>query len=246
MKKGDIFESLTFTGEEFSDFNDSGKKRYWIYVQCDCGERFSIAKHNWKRQKRCTTCAQIERAKVTPLKIGTKFGKLSATGKTKSEFHDHLKTPRTMKYHELKCECGDIRFYREIGIKKLQKCLLCSKADSKEYAKTHGKSDTLEYRIYTSAKARAKKRSLDFNIELDDIIIPDYCPVFKIKIDKRLFKNSNKKPLDNSPALDRIDSSRGYLKGNIAVISYIANSIKNEGNAYEHDAIANFMENYEG
>ena len=33
MKKGDRFESLIFTGEEFSDFNDSGKKRYWIYVQ---------------------------------------------------------------------------------------------------------------------------------------------------------------------------------------------------------------------
>ena len=26
------------------------------------------------------------------------------------------------------------------------------------------------------------------------------------------------------------------------VMNYIANSIKNEGNAYEHDAIANFME----
>ena len=69
MKKGDIFESLTFTGEEFSDFNDSGKKRYWIYVQCNCGERFSIAKYNWKKQKGCSACAKVERTKVTPLKI---------------------------------------------------------------------------------------------------------------------------------------------------------------------------------
>lgn len=246
MKKGDIFESLTFTGEEFSDFNDSGKKRYWIYVQCNCGERFSIAKYNWKKQKGCSACAKVERTKVTPLKIGTRFGKLSATGKTKAEFHDHLKVPRTIKYHELECDCGDIKFYRENQLKETQSCKRCAEKETGVKLKTHGKTNTIEYRIFNSAKARAKKRSLDFNIELDDIIIPDYCPVFNIKIDKRLFKNSNRRPLDNSPALDRIDSSRGYLKGNIAVISYIANSIKNEGNAYEHDAIANFMENYEG
>ena len=123
--------------------------------------------------------------------------------------------------------------------------MFCHKADSKNYSKTHGMTNTLEYRIFSTSKARAKKRNLDFNLELDDIFIPDFCPVLNIKIDKRLFKHSKRRPLDNSATLDRIDSSKGYIKGNIAVISYLANSIKNEGNADEHDAIATFIENHE-
>ena len=67
MKKGDSHESLTFTGKEFSDCNDSGKKRYWIFVQCTCGDKFKIAKHNWKKQKKCSECANNERAKVIPI-----------------------------------------------------------------------------------------------------------------------------------------------------------------------------------
>ena len=107
-------------------------------------------------------------------------------------------------------------------------------------------SKTIEYSLFMSAKYRAEKYKREFNITYEDIMIPEFCPVFNIKLDKRTFKNSKRKPLDNSPALDRIDSSKGYVRGNIAVISYIANSIKNEGNADEHDAIADFMENYEG
>ena len=70
-------------------------------------------------------------------------------------------------------------------------------------------SKTIEYSLFMSAKYRAKKYKREFNITYEDINL-EFCPVFDIK-HKRTFKNSKRKPLDNSPALDRIDSSKGYV-----------------------------------
>lgn len=72
------------------------------------------------------------------------------------------------------------------------------------------------------ARARAKKKSLPFDIELDDIVIPDICPLLDIPLvlDNQLFA-------DNSPSLDRLIPSLGYVKGNVKVISVRANTIKN-------------------
>lgn len=73
------------------------------------------------------------------------------------------------------------------------------------------------------ARQRAKNKNLPFNIKLDDIIIPEYCPLLNIK----LFKTKGHST-DNSPTLDRILPELGYIKGNIWVISYRANAIKRD------------------
>jgi len=54
----------------------------------------------------------------------------------------------------------------------------------------------LKQQLYRSAKKRALSKGLEFNIELRDIHIPKKCP------------------------------NKGYVKGNIAVISALANSMK--------------------
>lgn len=71
------------------------------------------------------------------------------------------------------------------------------------------------------ARSRAKNKNLDFNITYDDIIVPDFCPLLNIP----LFVNS-KKLGPNSPTIDRIDNSKGYIKGNVLVISAKANTAK--------------------
>lgn len=47
---------------------------------------------------------------------------------------------------------------------------------------------------------------------------------------------------DNSYSLDRIDSSKGYVKGNIWVISLRANRIKNDSTPQELRLIADKVE----
>lgn len=72
------------------------------------------------------------------------------------------------------------------------------------------------------AKRRAIKNDLEFNINKQDIIIPEFCPILEVP-----FKFGDKINYFYSPSLDRIDTTKGYIKGNIRVISMLANTMKN-------------------
>lgn len=79
-----------------------------------------------------------------------------------------------------------------------------------------------EKTMYLCAKNNAYKKGREFNIDLRDIVIPVYCPLLGIKLTRIL----NKGRVGSNPSLDRIDNSKGYIKGNVMVISDKANRIK--------------------
>jgi hypothetical protein len=74
------------------------------------------------------------------------------------------------------------------------------------------------------AESRARRRGLEFNLTAEDIVIPDTCPVLGIPMVRQVGRPG---VFTNSPTLDRIDNSRGYVKGNVWIISGRANSMKN-------------------
>ena len=86
----------------------------------------------------------------------------------------------------------------------------------------------IEQTIWRRAKQRAKKCNLEFNIDPKDIIIPEYCPILEIPIEC-----GTKDDYEYSPSLDRIDNSKGYVKGNVWIISKKANSMKNSATPEE-------------
>lgn len=82
----------------------------------------------------------------------------------------------------------------------------------------------LEKVLVKAAKARALKKGIEFSITHEDISVPEFCPLLGVKIaSARGFGHG---PSDYSPTLDRIDSAKGYVKGNVWVISALANRIK--------------------
>ncbi len=85
-----------------------------------------------------------------------------------------------------------------------------------------------EYFLFSGARGRAKNRNLEFNITEQNIkkLLNEtkICPFRKTNFER----GSNQKAVDNSMSLDRIDSSKGYIKNNIQIISYRANIIKND------------------
>ena len=82
---------------------------------------------------------------------------------------------------------------------------------------------------FHNAKKRARDFSLDFDIDPTDCISPKYCPILGIKLER----NNGKSFTENSPSLDRIDPVKGYVKGNVQVISMQANRMKNDGSIEE-------------
>lgn len=85
------------------------------------------------------------------------------------------------------------------------------------------KKNRPKYMLQT-AKARAKKMGFEFNLDISDIVIPEFCPYLKTKILEA--PGAWKKGWDYTSSIDRIDSSKGYIKGNVEVISVKANHMK--------------------
>lgn len=73
------------------------------------------------------------------------------------------------------------------------------------------------------AKSNAKRQCYEFNITLEDIIIPEFCPILGIE----LYFIPGKRT-EHSPSLDRVDNNKGYIKGNVRVISNKANCMKRD------------------
>ena len=82
--------------------------------------------------------------------------------------------------------------------------------------------------LLKSCKDRALKKGLEFNLTLEDIVIPDMCPILLQPI-----VQGNKDNYKFSPSVDRIDNTKGYIKGNVQIISMKANTIKNSATIEE-------------
>lgn len=112
-------------------------------------------------------------------------------------------------------------------------CKDCRKPVSREkYSQ-----ESIEYRLWYRAKRRAKKAGCWFDITPSDIIVPDRCPMLDIPLEPGDGMHTS-----NSPSLDKIQPVLGYTKGNIQVISYRANMIKNNASARELRMIADYLD----
>jgi hypothetical protein len=128
-------------------------------------------------------------------------------------------------YHWLcSCECGNLAVVSvgnlRAGNSKSCGCLqkqVCSKRMT-----THGMDRTPEQSMWAMAKIRAKRKGLPFDLQMTDIVIPERCPMLGI-----VLVQGNGRLHDASPTLDRQVADKGYVKGNVRVISYKANRAKN-------------------
>lgn len=74
-------------------------------------------------------------------------------------------------------------------------------------------------------RARAKKEGLECDITVEDIHIPKFCPLLGVPL---VIGAGRERTGPNSPSLDKIDPLKGYVKGNVWVISKRANAIKQD------------------
>lgn len=96
-----------------------------------------------------------------------------------------------------------------------------------------------ERQMLASRRYKAKKKGLSFALSIYDVVIPDVCPALGIPL-----KKDKGALCPNSPSLDRLDPSKGYVRGNVAVISHRANRIKQDASPDELRLIAKNMRAY--
>jgi hypothetical protein len=93
-----------------------------------------------------------------------------------------------------------------------------------------------------NARVRARAAGVPFTIVASDVIIPTNCPILGIPLFQALGRKGG---ADNSPSLDRVEPERGYVPGNILVISNRANRLKSDASIEELRSIASFYATFE-
>lgn len=132
--------------------------------------------------------------------------------------------------------CGEAKNLEEFSRNSRRKsginaiCKMCAATNHQVF-----KRRNIAGHMLSRAKANAKALGYDFNLTIEDIIVPECCPItgFRLTYDGRRM---------TSPSLDRIDSSKGYIKGNVVVVSHRANAWKSDATIAQLRKMVEFYE----
>ena len=91
-------------------------------------------------------------------------------------------------------------------------------------------------RILSRIKSRAKRENIPFDLEYQDISVPEFCPVLGIKLERNYGRSGY---YGNSMSLDKIIPHKGYVKDNVRIISARANLLKNDATIEELEKVLN-------
>lgn len=116
----------------------------------------------------------------------------------------------------------------------------------KDYRRNQRLNNRASY-LFRACKTRAKQQNIPFNLTIEDIVIPEFCPILGIKLSlDKLGKDKNGTRDFYVPSVDKIVPELGYVKGNIMIISMKANVMKNDATKEELLAFCKyFIEKYD-
>lgn len=205
------------------------REKSW-QCECECGNRRLVKSQSLRNgsSKGCKVCSGRE---VMPSQMrGIEYGWLTPL-RYAGERRRGSQGRSVNLLWLCRCRCG-----REVPVQTgnlrnghSKSCGECGYQEMRvaEVLTTHGHTTggeaSKEYQMFCRAKERAKAKGVPFEIDIEDIVIPTHCPVFGWKL---VHNDDYAKP--NSPSLDRIHPERGYVRGNIWVISNKANTIKSD------------------
>lgn len=115
----------------------------------------------------------------------------------------------------------------------------------KEYGKEYRKNnfENLDYRLQcllNASRARAKAKNREHTLTKQDLLElypkDNKCPVFGFTLEW-----NGEGFRETSPSIDRIDSSKGYTKENIQIISWKANRIKGYASVEDLEILLSYL-----
>lgn len=93
---------------------------------------------------------------------------------------------------------------------------------------------------YQAIKSNAKRRGIAFDLELADLVFPSHCKICEIEFAKFI----SAKILPHTATVDRVDSAKGYEKGNINYICHRCNGLKRDASLEELERIVRYVRDH--
>lgn len=114
----------------------------------------------------------------------------------------------------------------------------CYTVDHRTDRRKNAHTDRYEWAVFLiiDVKKRCRKKGTKCNLITRDIIIPEFCPALGVKL--------RRKGGLHAASIDRVNPKKGYVRGNVQVISVLANQIKSCATAEQVMSVARYMENF--
>lgn len=191
-------------------------KQTYVKVQCDCGTISEVSLTCLLRGKttQCKKCSA--RSRLNRIEIGTHIKHWTVLEGPIYQNHTA--------YYKVRCDCGKELLKLPIEILNPNggfQCASCTQKENKiESMIANGMVGDLALTQYTRLRRLAEKRGYAFEVSIEYLwnlfqeqkqicaITGDYIPNIK------------------EASLDRIDSSKGYIEGNVQWVTYRANISK--------------------
>lgn len=139
------------------------------------------------------------------------------------------------------------RKYREVHKERLREYMQTYTATNKEKLQAKDlevrrKRALSGYSVLKNTESRCRKNGTPFNLtkEYVDSITPTHCPILGYLLVRQVGKVGASY---NSPSIDRIVPSKGYIIGNVQIISNKANTMKSNATPEELLMFANWILN---
>lgn len=209
-------------GDKFGEWTvletNCGSKNGHTYVKCQCScgviKEINLTALVRGRTTRCRHCAARSRTHL--IKLGSHIKNWTVL--------DGPIYKGTYSYYKVRCDCGkeQLKLTHEILAKDSNfRCPKCAQKENKrQFMVDNGKVGDLNLTIYTHFKNSALKRNLEFNVSIE------YLWKLFLAQNKECAITGDKIVDFKRASLDRIDSSKGYIEGNVQWTTRQANISK--------------------
>lgn len=209
---GRVFDNLTVINVDKTYIEPSGKERKEAWVQCKCDNQFAIPTQYLRRPgQKCPKCRFNEDCVV---KIGDTYDKLTVIGFEKAH--------KNRKVATCQCKCGNIVTRRPELLKTINKTNNCGCSHRGGWKGVGDLSQTFMSRIIRNAGTR----NLTFHISKEYLWSLYEQQDGKCALSGLSISFAEKTTEPNEASLDRIDSSIGYIEGNVQWVHKDINKMK--------------------
>lgn len=189
----------------------------YVKVRCKCGKEDykCLSDLNSGRSTGCRNCKARERSRQ--IQIGDSYKKWTVIAGPRTNSHQCIEWL-------CQCECGNQRWIQGNELMNLNRCFACHTCagQSRKEALTlrNGRVGELTLSRYSKIQRSANIRNIPFEVSMEYL-----WHLFESQKHICAITGNYIEHLKNA-SLDRIDSTRGYIEGNVQWVTYQANVSK--------------------